>query len=178
MKSTMNSRIKSFGIALSLLLFASATIAVAQSPAQKSFEQLKSLTGSWQGRNSEGQSITVTFKSTGAGTAIMSEITGGEHKDDMVSMFHLDGPNRLMLTHYCSAGNQPRFQGTVSPDGKTFTFEFVDATNLAISEGHMQRVVFAIVGSDHHTEEWTFGPAPGKEMKEVFDLHRAEIAQK
>ena len=94
-------------------------------------------------------------------------------------MFNLDGPNRLVLTHYCSAGNQPRMAATVSPDGKTFTFEFFDATNLKTPDaGHMQRVVFTILDPNHHTEDWTFTAGPGKEMKEVFDLHRNEVAQK
>lgn len=178
MKAKKNSQMKPFCIALSLLLLAIATTAVAQTPTQKSFDELKSLTGSWQGKNGKGQPLTVTFEGAGAGTALMSEIKSGEHKDSMISMFHMDGPNRLMLTHYCTAGNQPRFQATVSPDGKTFAFDFVDATGLAPSEGHMQHVVFTILDADHHTEEWTFAAAPGKEMKEFFDLHRAEIAQK
>jgi hypothetical protein len=42
----------------------------------------------------------------------------------------------------------------------------------------MQRVVFTIVDPNHHTEDWTFAAGPGKEMKEFFDLHRNEIAQK
>lgn len=175
----MNSQIKSFGIAFSLFLLAVATTAAAQTPTQKSFDQLKSLAGSWQGKNSEGKPLTVTFENTGGGSALMSEIMGGGHKDSMISMFHLDGSHRLMLTHYCTAGNQPRFEATISPDGKTFTFNFVDATNLASPDaGHMQRVVFTMLDENHHTEEWTFAAGAGKEMKEFFDLRRAEVAQR
>jgi hypothetical protein len=43
---------------------------------------------------------------TAGGSALMSEING--HGEDMISMIHFDGPNRLLLTHYCTAGNQPR----------------------------------------------------------------------
>jgi hypothetical protein len=39
-------------------------------------------------------------------------------------------------------------------------------------------VVFTIVDSNHHTEDWTFAAGPGKEMKRSFDLHRTELAQK
>ena len=66
---------------------------------------------------------------------------------------------------------------TASPDGKTITFEFFDGTNLG-TKGHMQRVVFTIIDPSHHTEDWTFSAGQGKEMKEFFDLHRAEVAQK
>jgi hypothetical protein len=122
--------------------------------------------------------VQVSFRDTAGGSALMSEIHG-HGPENMVSMFHLDGPNRLMLTHYCGAGNQPRMTASTSPDGKTITFDFLDATNLATPDaGHMQRVVFTIVDANHHTEDWTFAAGQGKEMKEFFDLHRSELAQK
>ena len=83
----------------------------------------------------------------------------------MITMFNLDGPNRLLMTHYCAAGNQPRMQASVSPDGKTITFNFVDATNLASPDaGHMQQMVLTVLDDNHHTEDWTFIDH-GKEMK-------------
>jgi hypothetical protein len=169
---------KALRIALSLgLLAAAATIAMAQTDAQKSFTQLKTLTGSWEGKNSKGEPLIVTFEDTAGGSALLSEIHG-HGPENMVSMFHLDGPNRLMLTHYCGAGNQPRMTATTSPDGKTVAFDFLDATNLSAPDaGHMQRLVVTMVDANHHTEGWTFNDH-GKEMKELFDLHRSEVAQK
>jgi hypothetical protein len=168
---------KSLRLYLSLLLLTIAPAAQAQSAAQKSFDQIKSLTGSWEGKNAQGQTVRVTFRDTAGGSAIMSEIQG-HGPENMISMFHIDGPNRLMLTHYCGAGNQPRMTASSSPDGKTITFDFLDATNLSTPDaGHMQRVVFTVVDPNHHTEDWTFQDH-GKEMKELFDLKRSEIAQK
>jgi len=167
---------KSIRIALSALLL-TATAAFAQSAAQKSFDQLKSLTGSWEGKTSQGKNVEVSFRDTAGGSALMSEIHG-QDSDNMISMFHLDGPNRLLITHYCGVGNQPRMIATASPDGKTITFDFLDATNLATPDtGHMQRVVFTIIDANHHTEDWTFA-APGKQLKQFFDLKRSELAQK
>ncbi len=75
----------------------------------------------------------------------MSEING-YRSEGMITMFHLDGANRLMMTHYCGAGNQPRMQASASPDGKTLRFKFVDATNLESTEsGHMDHVVIALL---------------------------------
>ncbi|MFZ0420812.1 MAG: hypothetical protein WAM04_22110 [Candidatus Sulfotelmatobacter sp.] len=164
---------KSLRLALSLfLLLLSASAALSQTAAQKSFDQLKTLTGSWEGKNSQGKPLQVSFRDTAGGSALMSEIIGEGH-EDMISMIHMDGSNRLMMTHYCGAGNQPRMTASTSPDGKTITFDFFDATNLATPDaGHMQRVVFTIVDANHHTEDWTFAAGPGKEMKEFFDLHR------
>jgi hypothetical protein len=146
-----------------------AAAALAQSDAQRGFSTLKSMPGSWAGKTPDGHSVEVNFKVTANGSAVMSEILGHE---DMISMFHLDGPEKLLMTHYCGAGNQPRMQANVSPDGKTLTFKFVDATNLDTPDaGHMDRLVLTLLDNDHHTEEWTF-VNHGKEMKEIFDLHR------
>lgn len=157
-------------VAIALLFAFFATAALAQADAQKSFDQLKSLAGSWQGKTSMGEPVQVSFRLTSAGSALMSEIIG--HGEDMISMIHLDGANRLLLTHYCAVGNQPRMLASASPDGKTFTFHFLDATNLDNSQsGHMEHVVIAVLDPNHHTEEWNFTDH-GKEHKEVFDLTR------
>ena len=142
--------------------------AAAQTDAQKAFATLKSMPGTWEGDTRMGP-VQVTFKTTGGGSAVMSEILG---KEDMITMFNLDGANRLLMTHYCAAGNEPRMQASVSPDGKVITFDFVDAMNLATPDaGHMQKMVLTLIDDNHHTEEWTFVDH-GKEHKEVFDLHR------
>jgi len=107
---------------------------------------------------------------TGGGSAVLSEIQ--VPKEDMVSMIHLDGPDRLLLTHYCAVGNQPRMQASVSSDAKVITFNYVDATNLAsLDSGHMQKMILTVLDENHHTEEWLFVDH-GKEHREIFDLHR------
>ncbi|HSZ79317.1 MAG TPA: hypothetical protein VK775_18060 [Chthoniobacterales bacterium] len=152
------------------ILMIVSTVAFAQSDAQKSFDQLKSLTGSWEGKNSMGEPVQVSYRTTSGGSALMSEIMG--HGEDMISMIHFDGANRLLLTHYCAVGNQPRMLASASPDGKTITFNFLDATNLGNPQsGHMDHVVIAMLDANHHTEEWNFTDH-GKEIKEFFDLKR------
>ena len=153
---------------LIVAVLALAAASVAQTDAEKAFTALKNMPGTWEG-NSEMGPVQVVFKTTGHGSAVMSEIMGHE---DMISMFHMDGPNRLMLTHYCAVGNEPRMVASVSSDGKTMTFNFVDATNLASPDaGHMQKMVLTLVDENHHTEEWTFNDH-GKEHKAFFDLRR------
>jgi len=157
--------------AVLLALAFCAAAAVAQSDSQKAFATLKTLPGTWVGDTPKGP-VQVNFKVTGAGSAVMSEITSAMHDhEDMISMFHMDG-NRLLLTHYCAIGNQPRMQAETSPDGKTITFTFVDATNLATPDaGHMQQMVLTLLDENHHTEKWTFVDH-GKENVALFDLHR------
>jgi len=165
-KSMMRPVCKIQLIMLALALTASA--AYAQSDAQKAFATIKSLPGTWEGNSPMGP-VQVTFKITGGGSAVMSEIVG---KEDMISMFNLDGANRLLLTHYCAVGNQPRMQAETSPDGKTITFTYVDATNLSAPDaGHMQKMVLTVRDENHHTEEWIFADH-GKEHRAMFDLRR------
>jgi hypothetical protein len=169
-KSMMRSVCKNQIILLALTLAAGA--AYAQTDAQKAFATLKTLPGTWEGTGMEGRDsntpVRVDFKITGGGSAVMSEILGHEY---MVSMFHMDG-DRLVMTHYCAVGNQPRMRASASPDGKTLTFNFVDATNLSSPDaGHMQKMILTVLDENHHTEEWVFVDH-GKEHKAVFDLRR------
>ena len=159
-----------FMLSLAMLLFTTAVLA--QSAAQRSFDQLKSLEGSWEGAM-DGMQLHVSLRVTSRGNALVHEMKGAG-PDDPITMFHLDG-ERLLLTHYCDAGNQPRMVATTSPDGKTVVFDFVEATNLLSSQiGHMQRVTFTFIDPDHHTEKWEFAMKDGKQMGGLLDLKRAK----
>jgi len=164
--------VKGFQTLFAIVLCTAATLVYAQSPAQKTFEQLRVLEGNWSGKNAQDMPVTVSFHETSGGSALMSEIQA-HGPENMISMFHLDN-DRLMMTHYCAVGNQPRMVASVSPDGKTFKFSYLDATNLATPDaGHMEYAIFTLVDADHHTEEWIFEDH-GKEHKEVFQLARTK----
>jgi hypothetical protein len=165
-KTNMTNRTRNIRILIAALALTAA--AFAQTDAQKAFATIKNMPGTWEGDSRMGP-VQVTFRVISGGSAVQSEILG---KEDMISVIHMDGPDRLLMTHYCAMGNQPRMQASVSPDGKTFTFTYVDATNLAAPDaGHMQKMVLTVIDDNHHTEEWTFADH-GKEHKEVFDLRR------
>ncbi|MGA3104518.1 MAG: hypothetical protein ABSD53_08565 [Terriglobales bacterium] len=160
--------------AATLIVLFSASLVLAESDAHKSFDVLKGMEGNWVGTNQKGQSLQVTFRMTAGGSALMSEIRGMDVKnvpEDMITMFHLDG-DRLVMTHYCGAGNQPRMKIT-SADAKSVSFEFFDGTNIGPGDAHMQRATFAHPDADHQTEEWVFLDH-GKEMRELFTLERAK----
>jgi hypothetical protein len=163
---------KTLRTAISFAMILTALAAVAEPNSQKSFDMLKTFSGSWEGKTSQGQPVQVSYRMTAGGSALMSEIVMPDMKmHDMISMFHMDG-DRMLMTHYCATGNQPRMVASLSPDGKSVTFDFVDATNLATpSAGHMNRVIFSVVDANHHTEEWRF-VQDGKEVVELFDLTR------
>jgi hypothetical protein len=158
---------KLLAVASSVVLLT--TVALAASEGSIAFEKIKLLAGTWSGKAPDGQAVQVANRVTAGGSALMSEITGHEN---MITVFHMDG-DRLLMTHYCAAGNQPRMVASLSPDGKTITFEFLDATNLLPSQaGHMERVVFTLIDADHHTEEWQFAEKNGQKQRERLDLER------
>ena len=153
-----------------LTVVLSASFGTAESDPHKSFDLLKGMEGNWAGKNQQGQSLEVTFRLTAGGSALMSEIHG-HGPENMITMFHMDG-DRLLMTHYCGSGNQPRMK-VISADAKSVSFEFVDGTNIGPGDGHMQHVTFTEPDSDHHTEEWVFLDH-GKEMREIFTLERVK----
>ncbi len=154
-------------IAIALL---GASFAFAESDAHKSFDLLKGMEGNWAGKNAQGQPLEITFRVIAGGSAVMSEIHG-HGPENMITMFHMDG-DRLIMTHYCGSGNQPRMKVDAA-DAKSVSFEFFDGTNIGPGDGHMQRVTFTQPDANHHTEEWAYVDH-GKEMKESFTLERAK----
>jgi hypothetical protein len=185
-----NETMKSLRFMLSVVLMSLSTVAFAQShaqesvalvpsDAQKSFDKLKSLAGTWEGPVTsepqmgpdDGKPIHVSFRVTSMGNALMHETTSSGSPYDPITMLYLEG-DRLFLTHYCDAGNRPRMTGKMSPDGKTVEFEFLDVANLSNTQyGHMHHAVFTFIDANHHTEDWTFMVGE-KPVHAHFDLHR------
>jgi hypothetical protein len=152
------------------------------SAAQKSFDQLKTLAGIWDGAvtmpmpradpSMPPMHVHVVLRVTSTGNAIHHEMTMEGRPDDPITMFYLDG-DRLLVTHYCDAGNRPRFAARVSPDGKTFDFDFLDVSG-PLNYGHMQHVAFTFIDANHHSEEWSFLSPDGKLMTGHMDLTRSK----
>lgn len=135
--------------------------ATASSAAKAQFEALKALEGDWSGTAEHGgppMPLDVSYRVTAAGSVVEETLFRGT-PHEMVTMYHLDG-DRLMLTHYCSAGNQPRMHETTG-DPHALVFTFSDGTNLDASvDSHMHsgRIVFR---SDGRVEEWWQGWSKG-----------------
>ncbi len=75
---------------------------------RSSFERLKSLSSEWVGTvgRSTASPAQVTFFVTGKGTAIVERMII-EDPVEMVSVYFLER-GRLVMAHFCAAGNQPR----------------------------------------------------------------------
>jgi len=151
---------------------------VAQSDAQKSFDKLKILAGSWEGHLTtvpqqaevEGKYALVSLRVTSMGNALLHETKIEGRSDDPITMLYLDG-NRLLLTHYCDAGNRPRMVAKAAPEGKTVEFNFLDVVG-STRYGNMHDAVFTEIDVNHHTEVWTWMDPEGKPVHVRFDLQR------
>src|SRR5688572_4688296 len=83
----------------------------ATSPASQGLDKLKALEGEWidvDGVFGKKGAVAVTYRVTAGGKTVVETFpinTPGE----MVTVYHMDG-NDLVLTHYCSGGNQPRMR--------------------------------------------------------------------
>jgi hypothetical protein len=93
---------------------------------------------------------------------------------NMVTMYHPDG-ERLMVTHYCSIGNQPRLVEMPRPGDNDLVFSFFDVTNQPNTPNHgsMRGLKFHFQDKNHFTQEWTFLWSDGRQEVETLNLHRA-----
>lgn len=121
------------------------------------FERFKLLTGVWAGRSTKGWVDQVTLDVIAAGSVVRSTSFDAHPGETMLTLYHMDG-DRLMLTHYCVARNQPRMVATrFEDDGKRITFEFLDATNLPrLGTGHMHSAIVQFRDDDHFSSRWTW----------------------
>jgi len=138
------------------------------SPAAAAFEKLKTLAGNWETKSPEGDMVTVSYRVVSGGSTVMEEMSHGS----MISMYHLDG-DRLMMTHYCEAKNQPRMHtAPIKSDSNSLKFSFVDITNLAKpSDPHMRGLELTFKDADHFTAAWSYSEG-GKEVPAVFNYER------
>jgi hypothetical protein len=164
-------------VLLSLVLMAAALFADEKPAAPKStpeFEKLKTLIGEWQAKTKDGQSVKTSYKLVSNGSALMETLEMGKKGEGtMVTVYHLNG-NNLMMTHYCSANNQPRMKAQpAAGEINSLTFSYLDATNLAPPDsGHMHGLVITFQDKDHMTQEWTWREYGKDAFTELFEYKR------
>jgi hypothetical protein len=151
------------------LLLGSATANGADS--QAAFSRLKLLVGEWETEGSMGK-VHVSYELIAGGTALV-ERDSGDKMSPMLTVYYLDG-DRLLLTHYCMAGNQPRM---LAKHFDTATgeldFQFLDATNLPDpNAGHMRNAKLRVVDDHHYTAEWQFYENGKLKMSEIEQYTR------
>jgi len=149
-------------------------------PALALFELVKSLRGEWVAESTKGWVESASFQVLARGTAVL-ETTGftSPPEPGMATVIHLDG-DRVLLTHYCEAGNQPRLQATAfDPVGRTATFSFLDGTGMASRDvGHMDRVVIRFIDADHFDSQWSWYEKGAERWLERISFRRRGVEAK
>ena len=139
------------------------------------FDKMKTLVGSWNGKDADGKTVSVSYKIVSAGTTIMETLDMAEEKEAMVTMYHANG-DKLMMTHYCSMGNQPNMRADkMSADGSTIAFTMYEATNLAKkTDPHMSKLVVTFKDADHFIQEWSMSQDGKVAHVGKFEFERAK----
>ncbi len=152
---------------------------VSSDDAATMFQRIRSLAGDWRGTVEWAGAMTAgprpaaaRYYVTGSGTAVVEDVLNDE-KPYMTSVYHLDGDD-LRLTHFCSAGNQPRFKADhVDLRKSTASFAFVDITNLkAPDASHVSGASVELLDADHLVVKFQV-EAGAKHSVETFHLTRA-----
>jgi hypothetical protein len=147
---------KFLNLFLAILVLAAAIPAAAQtnnSDAQAAFDRLKQLQGEWEAKSADGKTEHISYRLIAAGSAVQ-EVYSGAH-GDMLTVYTLDG-NRVLLTHYCMAHNQPRMAASRLENGE-LDFQFLDATGLdSPATGHMHNASFHFTDENHFSQNWHF----------------------
>jgi hypothetical protein len=124
-------------------------------PAAAAFERLKALEGAWvdaDGAFGPKGAVAATYRVTGGGTTVVETFPVGT-KEEMVTVYHKDGDD-LVLTHYCSAGNQPRMRARTFA-GNVLNFEYDGGTNIDPKvTSHMHSAKFEFLGPDEIRATW------------------------
>ncbi len=153
--------------ALVLLLVSAGASMAGESAASAAFDRLKTLEGTWQGTARGGHEaemqVTHVFEVSAAGTVVMETMNPDVPDHEMINMYHLDG-DELVLTHYCSGGNQPTMKLAQPPAaGNELRFDFTGGTNLDPStDEHIHAAHLVFVDADTLESSWT-GYQGGKE---------------
>jgi hypothetical protein len=146
--------------------------AIAQSDAKKAFEKLKTLAGSWQGSVGD-LSVQATIRVTSLGSAIMHDaVVSNRPGNHEITMMYLEG-DRLVMTHYCDAGNRVRSEGKLTPDGNSVDFRFLDVVG-GTQRGLQKDTVFTMIDVDHHVIDLTYIQPDGKPIKVRGEFQRTK----
>ncbi len=150
-----------------LVLALSASVTAGDSKGQVGFDKLKALLGEWEGQTQDGSPRQASYQLISGGTALM-ETLQSEAEPPMVTIYNVDR-DRVALTHYCTANNQPRMQTEpIAGDPKGLDFTFTGGTNLTSADHpHIDGLVVTFQDEDHFTQKWSWKESGNDEFTTI-----------
>jgi len=155
--------------AAGLVLSASALAGDGFTPDQ-AFQTMLKLEGTWTGEavvvpvgqsreDATKSATTVSFKNIG-NSSVMQTFAAGTPAE-MVSMYHQNGKEELIHTHYCAIGNQPSMTFANTDEQGVIDFQFTNGTNMDVhADPHAHNSFMKIIDEDTYetrTENWGGG---------------------
>ncbi len=141
--------------------------------AQQCFAKLKKLAGDWTHKEGKNEKVMIRYRVISGGSAVEEELMPGS-PDAMTSIYHLDNGS-LVMTHYCSLGNQPHLKATKASTPSKIEFECIGGGGNMKSENdmHIHHLVISFLSDDHFIEEWAAN-AGGKQAgaADKFESYR------
>ena len=136
-------------------------------PAPEVLQHFIGLEGRWTGSHinhaGEEEQVNLEYRTVSGGTAVEERIFADTPKE-MITVYHGDGSDKLLMTHYCMLGNQPRLQLS-GREGDSFNFQFLDGAGIDREKtGHMGRMKMTIIDENTFEQEWAYYEN-GEELK-------------
>ena len=157
-------------ISVAMILLCTQANACDEFTPDQAFQSMLSLEGSWtgeaqvvpvgQGRADVSVSETsVSFKNIGNSTVMQTFAAGTPA--EMVSMYHQNGKDELIHTHYCAIGNQPSMAFVTTNESGVIDFKFTEGTNMDVnSDAHAHHSMIKVIDENTYesrTENWSGG---------------------
>lgn len=113
----------------------------AQLNASGAYDKLRTLVGVWQKEGGKESNLLISFELIANGSVLV-ETWLNKGKKHSFTLYHLDN-ERLIATHYCPQGNQPRLKLDSRSTTDNLSFTFLDATNLpSLAHSHQHTLGF------------------------------------
>jgi hypothetical protein len=143
----------------------------------KDFNRMKELVGVWEGKADMGkgmETLRITYELTSAGNAIVERFDAGKPHEMVTIYYDYDG--KLVMTHYCSLGNQPHMELS-NPGEANMMFVLSDKMPglVSMDEMHMHALTITVNGKDSITQTWTLYDKGAKKSDVVVKLSRVKI---
>ncbi|MBI3634720.1 MAG: hypothetical protein HY216_00710 [Candidatus Rokubacteria bacterium] len=145
-----------------------------QAMGASALDPLKQLAGDWVGKGGAGDEqmdAAVTYRVTANGSAVMETLFPGT-PHEMITMYTLE-KGAVVLTHYCSMGNQPHMRAKAGTPANELMFEFVPGAGInPAKDSHMHSASYKFIDADHIHSEWSDWEKGKLAQVMKFDMER------
>lgn len=135
--------------------------------------RIAGLAGEWRSEVAGTEAEEGAVFTVSSGGSVVREIMFPGQDHEMTNIYHMDG-ERLVVTHYCAAGNQPRMIATTpreTEEGTVYDFQFDSVSNLRPEHDHfMGKMTLTILRDGTLRQDWQSYDRDG-DLTEPFTIN-------